>query len=495
MQKIAILLLAFLLASCSMFRASKKNNAIKAIKTAYNYKNFDAPITFKWAGRHYYLNQNKNNLSTVINYPKKAYISFKSDSTKTIIDAGFMHEQDILLALLIADAEYNKQLSSLGNIFYHEANAMAIFIENPIDSLYTNWQYLKAFRQRYISDIEIVEFLKNGSFYAGYLKNKGKLKVTLNNLLATNNFKQNLLAMGILTANFPQYINNLWLPDYISLNQIALNPKKLKKILKQKNIKLPLIFDEKYSKKLQQLNAELIKKGVDKNWLWQNLNNPEFKFYKNISKYYKKMSEHKVKRKEKTIKWYMDYHGVDKKVKKADKFIKKYKATLDKIPKKFGFDYEIVVAILGMETNFAKKRYRGKFGVFSTLVSHYLLVEKRQKFAVRNLAALYEFSNKTKKDVYYYIGSFAGACGYGQFIPSSLNAFFIDEDFVDENIDVFSVEDNIMSIANYLHQHGLNEKTKNDENKNYKAVYSYNHSKAYAKSVLYIKNKLKEKRK
>ena len=251
---------------------------------------------------------------------------------------------------------------------------------------------------------------------------------------------------------------------------------------------------DNYKDKISELRSKVVAKGVPEKWFNDNLSHSKFKLHTNIAKYFNNLAEHKVSRNEKDIDWYYRWFGVEAKIKKANTFIDKHKESLLAAEKKNGIHYELIVAIIGMETNYAEKKQKGNFYVFNSLVSQYLFTD-RKRFSVNELAALYEFSKKSEKPTYYYIGSFAGACGWGQFIPTSLKAYFIDSHDKDSDIDVFSVDDTIFSIENYLHNHGLNAGTIDKEKKRYYAVHAYNHSDAYVKASLKIYESLRADRK
>ena len=203
------------------------------------------------------------------------------------------------------------------------------------------------------------------------------------------------------------------------------------------------------------------------------------------------MAENRVSRKEKNFEWYKAHMGLDIKIKNAIPFIEKYIQILDEAEKKHGIHLELITAILGIETSYAtNNKNLGNFIIFSTLVSQYIFMPKRRNWAVRELASLYEFSNKINKSVYYFIGSFAGACGWAQFIPTSLLKFFIDTENNDTNIDIYAVDDTIMSIENYLYNQGLNNDNINLLKSRYYAIYRYNPSDAYVQAVLYIYDEL-----
>ena len=253
-------------------------------------------------------------------------------------------------------------------------------------------------------------------------------------------------------------------------------------------------LQESFAEVLTQLRAELETRGVPTEWFDANVRDERFQLHREIEDKFTGSAEHKVDRsEEKTLEWYFNYFGVDAKVRLGRQFMAEHRDLMDDIEARFGIHAEMVCAVLGMETNFAQERYKGNYYVFNSLVSQYLFMERRRKFALNELDALYKFSEKAQTDSYEFIGSFAGASGWGQFIPSSMLNFFVDAGGEDADIDIYSLEDNAHSIANYLHAHGLNAQTMGDEKKRYSAVYAYNHSDAYVQAVLYIYTELRNK--
>ncbi len=245
---------------------------------------------------------------------------------------------------------------------------------------------------------------------------------------------------------------------------------------------------KQYLKLTKELNKKLIEKGVNTNWLSEQIRNKHFKIHSKIKRYFTRMPEHQViktSKKKKNFDWYKRYFAVNSKIVRGKKFIEKHKKILESIQKKHGIPYQLVVAILGIETNYAEKKQKGNFYVFNSLYSQYLLLPNRRRFALNELVYLYKFSQKTQTDVFYYIGSFAGACGWGQFIPSSLNGYFVDSNNIESEVDIYSLEDNLASIENYLYKNGLSGKNLSSKNI-YNAVYAYNHSDFYVKSVMEI---------
>jgi membrane-bound lytic murein transglycosylase B len=85
-------------------------------------------------------------------------------------------------------------------------------------------------------------------------------------------------------------------------------------------------------------------------------------------------------------------------------------------------------------------------------------------------------------------GSYAGAMGICQFMPSNILTLAVDGDG-NGSVDLFTHADAIASVANYLKKHGW--KPGLNREQKFKAVYHYNHSKYYVNTVLDIAQLLK----
>lgn len=105
--------------------------------------------------------------------------------------------------------------------------------------------------------------------------------------------------------------------------------------------------------------------------------------------------------------------------------------------------------------------------------------EKKSTWALEQLKALYQMSIITRIDVLDIKGSWAGAFGYSQFLPSSYMSWAVDGND-DGTIDLFNIDDAIFSVANYLDINGWG---KSDEEQR-KAVFHYNNSSDYVNAVL-----------
>jgi hypothetical protein len=112
---------------------------------------------------------------------------------------------------------------------------------------------------------------------------------------------------------------------------------------------------------------------------------------------------------------------------------------------------------------------------------------KKGEWALREIKDLARLSYELDMDPLEFKGSYAGAIGPAQFIPSSIMNYFKDGNS-DGVRDPFAMEDAIASIANYLNKSGWND----DETSRKQAIWSYNHNNFYVKSVMGIISELSE---
>lgn len=151
--------------------------------------------------------------------------------------------------------------------------------------------------------------------------------------------------------------------------------------------------------------------------------------------------------------WY-EYRPIflgEKRIKKGAEFWKKHKDTLERAEKEFQVPAEVIVAIIGVETFYGK--IQGTFPVIdaiSTLAFHY---PKRAKFFASELEQYFILAREQGWQLDHHKGSYAGAMGMGQFIPSSYRHYTVDFDG-DGKINLFdNPVDAIGSVANYFHKH------------------------------------------
>jgi len=134
------------------------------------------------------------------------------------------------------------------------------------------------------------------------------------------------------------------------------------------------------------------------------------------------------------------------------RFWREHADTLARAERDTGVPAEVIVAIIGVETIYG--RNTGNFETLSTLATLAFDYPPRAELFRGELEALFLLAREQGRDPASYYGSFAGALGYPQFLPSSMRAYALDFDnsgaidFESDPIDA------IGSVANYLRAHG-----------------------------------------
>lgn len=192
-------------------------------------------------------------------------------------------------------------------------------------------------------------------------------------------------------------------------------------------------------------------------------------------------------------------------------FIEKYSDAFDAAWERYKVSPEAITSILIIETNLGS--YPMKYNVFrvyasltAALDAEYLeaaLAAKGDKYKVNDqilssarkkgswglgeLSALIQLCEKLQIDPIGINGSFAGALGPAQFIPSSFVKFGVDGN-ADGKVNPFDMEDCIASIANYLKLAGWKEEGAIDKKR--QAIWIYNHHEVYVNTVMMLYDKL-----
>jgi membrane-bound lytic murein transglycosylase B len=151
---------------------------------------------------------------------------------------------------------------------------------------------------------------------------------------------------------------------------------------------------------------------------------------------------------------------------------------LRRIEAAYGVDKEVVVAILRIETNFG--RVKGRVPIFNSLLTLSLIENRRSAWAEEELANLLLMCRDSRKDPLDIKGSWAGAFGLPQFVPSSYMKYGVDGD-QDGSVDLNNQADAFASIANYLQAFGWSSQ---DQALKKQALYAYNHCDNYVQAVL-----------
>lgn len=156
--------------------------------------------------------------------------------------------------------------------------------------------------------------------------------------------------------------------------------------------------------------------------------------------------------KSKTWKEYRPIFMVPLRVENGVKFWVENKAELDRAEKEYGVPAEMIVAIIGVETNYG--RNMGGHRVIDALSTLAFDYPPRAPFFLSELENYLLLTREQKHDPLEFKGSYAGAMGFGQFMPSSYRKWAVDFSG-DGFTDIWKNQsDAIGSVANYFKEHG-----------------------------------------
>jgi len=266
----------------------------------------------------------------------------------------------------------------------------------------------------------------------------------------------------------------------------------------------PMASETKGVQEFEGLKQRLINDGFDKDRLDTIYSSPKISIdSKGLSRYFVHS--------ESTL----DYHQFlsDKSINNALKYMENHKEDLKKAQETYGVDKTIITAILLVETRLGK--YVGKNSVINTFSTMAVLSEKeiresvwntvlntkdltrekfdkkadkKSKWAYAELKAFLKYTKREGIDPVEIEGSYAGAMGFSQFLPS--NALTLAKDGNQDNqINLFVHADAIHSIANFLKRFGW--KPGITRQKAHKILYNYNRSEFYVDALLKISDRLK----
>jgi membrane-bound lytic murein transglycosylase B len=149
---------------------------------------------------------------------------------------------------------------------------------------------------------------------------------------------------------------------------------------------------------------------------------------------------------------YLDSAVSDDRVEKGRKLLQEYAAVLQRIEARYGVDREAVLAIWGMETNYGG--YMGRHNVIQALATLAYAAPRRKSFWEKELVTALGIVQAGHVRFSDMEGSWAGAMGHTQFMPSSWKAYAADYDG-DGRRDIWtSIPDALASTAAYLKKHG-----------------------------------------
>jgi len=156
---------------------------------------------------------------------------------------------------------------------------------------------------------------------------------------------------------------------------------------------------------------------------------------------------------EKVKEWdeYQDIFLTAKRISAGKAFMLKHATLLQQAEERYGVKKEIIAAIIGVETFYGTRQ--GNYRVLDSLSTLAFDYPERPLFW-RELKAFFALAEEEKLDPASIRGSYAGAMGYGQFIPTSFLQYAVDGDG-DGKRDLWaSPADAIFSVANYFSRHG-----------------------------------------
>lgn len=157
---------------------------------------------------------------------------------------------------------------------------------------------------------------------------------------------------------------------------------------------------------------------------------------------------------EKTLTWgeYRQIFVQPDRIEQGEQFWREHSEILKRAEAEYGVSRYIITAILGVETRYG--RHKGSYRVLDALATLGFDYPPRAQFFRKQLRAFLLMEEEAGIDAAELKGSYAGAMGYPQFIPTSYRAYAVDFDNDGRTDLVHSVADAIGSVANYFAEHG-----------------------------------------
>ena len=185
------------------------------------------------------------------------------------------------------------------------------------------------------------------------------------------------------------------------------------------------------------------KKGISKNTINNVLANA--KFLPKVIEYDRRQPEHYE-----DTDTYIKKRANESRVINGKLIYDTNKKLINEIEKKFNVEKELLLALMGIETNFGE--YLGKMDIISSLAT--LSFDKRRSdFFSKELITLLKLIDNKIINPNILFGSWAGAFGNFQFMPSTIKKYAVDYN-KNNNIELKDIEDSIASAANYINKIG-----------------------------------------
>jgi membrane-bound lytic murein transglycosylase B len=236
------------------------------------------------------------------------------------------------------------------------------------------------------------------------------------------------------------------------------------------------------------LQYSLIRSGFDQDYITKVFKDPRAEFLPNV------VTKIAYLRKEKKADY--SHFLTSANVEKGRRFLAEQNRLLSQAENKFGVAKEVMVAILTVESDLGQKT--GNYPVFNVFSSLAIMdtpevinslsldsrlmgrLQKKAAWGKSELCAFLTYCRQNRLDPLSIKGSWAGAFGYSQFLPSSILRCGADGNR-DNCVDLFCYEDAVFSIGNYLQKSGFRMENRATWSK---AIHAYNHSDPYVETVL-----------
>jgi membrane-bound lytic murein transglycosylase B len=236
------------------------------------------------------------------------------------------------------------------------------------------------------------------------------------------------------------------------------------------------------------LESSLVRNGFDQQYIAKTFKDPRAEFLPNV------VTKIAYLRKEKKADY--SHFLTSANVEKGRRFLAAQNRLLTQAENNFGVSKEVITAILTVESALGEKT--GNYPVFNVFSSLAVMdtpevismlnlntglmgrLQKKAAWGKSELCAFLNYCRQNRLDPLSIKGSWAGAFGYCQFLPSSILRSGADGNR-DGCVDLFCYEDAVYSVGNYLQKAGFR---LNNRASWSRAIHAYNHSDPYVETVL-----------
>lgn len=162
----------------------------------------------------------------------------------------------------------------------------------------------------------------------------------------------------------------------------------------------------------------------------------------------------KIKKPFESVSWdrYRNMFITEKRLASGQDFWQKHQKSLLKAEKRFDVDPSVILAILAMESDYGRQTMPYKS--IDALLTLSFAYPPRAQFFSSELESLLLLAKENNLDIHDIGGSYAGAIGMPQFMPSNYRSLAVATDKHHKPDLTHNVDDAIMSIAHYMHHHG-----------------------------------------